>query len=309
MQKPGQHLIYHQGEWLDWGDCDQEGVTASHKKLNVLVEGDNEEQSTQNVYRSILSAITGDSIEAYNEACKTYIQARRQGLRRLTFMQHVLPLDVSNYPVGWRVTAPQAFSKEPTKQSKKILVCFTGQTGMMDMPIPCFHSVAHHVFDTIVYIYDPERNRYIERLGDVKTAIEKLCTKLESEQIYFAGVSDGGAAALWMHLQSPHSKGVLATSPTIRTHQGLIELLADASKEHWSAARIFFATGNAIDRENHRLVNSRLDFETQTNQIFNLNWASQAHASLGTLTSLGCLGNQLLWLRSQNRKTTLKFEF
>lgn len=299
MQKPGQHLIYHQGGWLEWSDCDKKQILRSHKVLNVLVERYIDEQSDQNVYRSILSAITGDSIEAFNDARKAFVQARGQGLKRLKYMRHVLPLDDSNYPEGWRIAAPQAFSKDPTKQHKKILVCFTGQSGMMDMPIPCFHSIAHYVFDTVVYIYDPERNHYADTLEGIKTAIDKLCTHLASEHVYFTGVSAGGAAALWMHLQSAQSKGVLATSPTIGGHPGLMELLADASQEHWRATRIFFATGNAIDLKNHRLINSRLDPEILMHQVFNLNWASPSHASLGTVMSLGCLGDQLLWLRDQ----------
>lgn len=303
MNQLGKHLIFHQDEWLDWSICDHQQIASSHKILKVLVDRHNEKDSDQSSYRSILSAITGDSLDAYNEARKAYVQARREGLRRLEFMRHVLPLELSTYPEGWRITAPQTFIKDPQKNNKTILICFTGQSGMMDMPIPCFHSIAHHLFDAITYIYDPEKNRYLGSLHRLVETLQELSIRLDTDQIYFAGVSDGGAAALWMNFQIQKSKGVLSTSPTITDFPGLVELLAAASEKKWQAIRIFFSTGNAIDWKNHHLLAEALDTNVLAEQVFNLNWASSSHASMGTLMSLGCMGDQLLWLRSQNSAT------
>lgn len=294
-----QRLLYYQGQWLDAEVADLDAIRQAVPSLIPTATELTSAKPEVNFHRAIIREMVTDQLEAYVKSIQLHQLARRQGYRRLPFMAHALPLDEQSYPSGWSLTVPQAYVKSQRSQNRRVLVCLTGQSGMLDMPIPYFHSWAHHAFDVIVYLYDSSKSQYVPSRPLIVEALRDLLKTLGLAHLCFTGVSYGGVNALWLHQAMAESKGVLATSPTLLAERELMDMVCERPAQALRGVHLFFSSRNKIDSANYRHLFRHLGEDFFVEHIFDLGWASASHACMGTLMTMGCLGNQLNWLRSQ----------
>lgn len=292
-------LIHHRGAWVNSAEANLEEINNTY--LSLIPEAFSGQPSEQaaNIHRAIVRSVLADTAEQYNQSRKLYQAARAKGYHRLPFMNHALPLDEATFPHGWRLTAPQAYVRDLNKKDAPVLVCFTGKSGLMDMPIPYFHAWAHRIFNAVVYLYDPTKNRYKESREGIIQAIRQLLNLLGSSKLHFAGVSYGASTALWCHGRMDESRGVLGTSPLVHIDDELSATILQNGHHALRGSHLFFSAENRLDNKSYNLLYEQLPAELFVKHVFNIGWASPSHGSMGTLMAMGCLGMQLLWLRHQ----------
>lgn len=84
---------------------------------------------------------------------------------------------------------------------KNALICFTGNSLKLNMPVQLFHCAVVGKFDLLIYLRDKERKRYAAGIPGLGESLEELATGLADRlprgncRVSVLGTSGGGVAA------------------------------------------------------------------------------------------------------------------
>ncbi len=211
------------------------------------------------------------------------------------YLKFANKLSVWDYPVFHQSGLFQLYSNSSIKISPKLLICFTGDMGQLNMPIPVFHSVAKEYFDGIAYFFCPDKDRYQKNYLNVMTSIGLLLKLKTWSKISLLGTSGGGTMPLKLN-NVPSDFKKLVTSPPILEDPLVVDLIKKQDFKILKNSRIFFSAAHKFDFKHYKFLMENLPRETCAENIFNLGWFKKRHDTLNLLLLLGQLRNQLNWL-------------
>jgi hypothetical protein len=251
--------------------------------------------------RTLALLLRRNNPRAYNQALRLHRLLRkvshgeRDPFGMLEYLQHSLPLTVKDFPLHSHRQVDQIYLRRDLGHEPNILICFTGMAAQLNMPIPCFHSLACRYFDGIAYLFDPHQDLYVSRERQVLSALQDLQQMMPGCRFSALGTSGGGTIALRL----PESLGFgrrLSASPPVMRDPALLARLDAGCLKDIGQARIFYAPSNALDRRHFQYLQHTLPSELFDQTVFNLDWASLSHGTLATVMCLGALPSQLAWL-------------
>lgn len=251
--------------------------------------------------RALALLLRGNNHWSYNQALRLHRLLRkgshgeRDPFGMLEYLQHALPLTAKDFPLHSHRQVDQIYLKQDLAREPNILICFTGMAAQLNMPIPCFHSLACRHFDGIAYLFDHYRDFYISRERQVLLALHDLQELMPGCKFSALGTSGGGTIVLRLPESLPFGRRISA-SPPVMSDPALMAQLGAGRLKDISQARIFFAPSNALDRRNFLHLQHALPREFFNQSVFNLDWASRSHGTLATVMALGALPSQLAWL-------------
>jgi pimeloyl-ACP methyl ester carboxylesterase len=224
----------------------------------------------------------------------------------MSYLNHAKQLNPDDFPACWTEALFQAYLPEQISNKASLLICFTGRGGGLNMPIPCFHSLAREVFDGVAYFFDEDKDFYVANQAHVEQAVASLLELFPWKRVALLGVSGGGAIALRFP-RHPLIKRRLSASPPICRDQQLLSWINHKKFDDFINSRVFFSYGNKLDTRHYRYLKAHLPAELFERSVFNLAWASESHGTLATLMGLGALTKQLEWLSNDTSPVQVKF--
>jgi hypothetical protein len=247
-------------------------------------------------HRRAIELLRENNAYAYNHALRLHKKAKEKGFQRLYFLDHSLPLNSLEYPHFIGNSEAQLYLKDtrPTGPTR-ILACFTGWDKNLNIPIPCFHSLACHHFDGIVYFFDTTQSLYLEIFPLVLDAIHALQGVCPNPAVSLIGCS-AGAGVLFRIQQFSFIQRRLSASPLLLRDQVYCEELRQGNLQGMTNSRIFFAASNSVDTPHYRFLQETLPAELFQQIVHNIDWLSFSHGTLATIMSIGRLNDQLGWL-------------
>jgi hypothetical protein len=282
-------LVYRNGDWREQphGIEPPQSGQEEFKTIN----------GNSNTDRLRLTQLLLDGTHyGYNKALQLYQNSDASiGSFGMSYLNHAKQLSSSDFPNHWSEPEFQAYLPQEISNNTLLLLCFTGVGQGLNMPIPCFHSIAKHVFDGIVYFFDVQKDYYTANQAQVEQAVARLLELSSWQRVALIGASGGGSITLRFP-SHPLVKKRLSASPPICRDQQVLNLIKRRKFENFRKSRIFFAVGNKIDTRHYRHLKSHLPTELFDQSVFNLAWASESHGTLATLLQLGALSKQLEWL-------------
>jgi hypothetical protein len=233
-------------------------------------------------HRQVIELLWKNNVADYNKALKVYSLARHKGFQRMKFMDHAKPLCASDYPYLMRLREAQLYLKEdPPLSPAKILACFTDSNWTLNVPIPCFHSIALEYFDGIAYFFDKSINYYEEIYPTVVSAIHALGTISPDPVISLLGCSAGASVVFRMPKEQPIFRRLSASPPFLRDPV-VCEQLLQGNFQAIDNSRIFYAAGNSMDSSHYAFLQSVLPPDMFRERVNNIDWISPCHGTLAT---------------------------
>jgi len=247
-------------------------------------------------HRKVIELLWRKNVVDYNKALKIYSHAKQKGILRMRFMDHAKPLRAADFPYLMGLGKAQLYLKEELPLSRaKILACFTGGDWQLNMPIPCFHSIAHHYFDGIAYFFDKTINYYEEIYPTILGAIRALGAIIPDPVISLLGCSAGASVVFRMPEEQPIFRRLSASPPFLRDPV-VCEQLLQGKFRAIDNSRIFFAASNSMDTSHYEFLQSVLPPDMFREKVNNIDWISPSHGTLATIMAVGCLEDQIRWL-------------
>lgn len=244
----------------------------------------------------VAQLLSNGTHHGYNQALRLN---RRLGASPRTFgmayLEHAKPLSRDQFPTYWRKAVFQAYLPEQAPESASLLICFTGFAKALNMPLPCFHSIARKAFDGIAYFFDEKNDLYTTDQARLEQAIAGLLKMAPWQRVALIGTSGGGTVTLRFP-KHPLIKRRLSASPPVCRDLQLLKFLDQEDFQNFHQSRIFFAHGNEVDTRHYDHLRNKLPADLFERCVFNLAWASSSHGTLATVMQLGDLANQLQWL-------------
>jgi hypothetical protein len=247
-------------------------------------------------HRQAIELLWKNNAVDYNKALKVHSLARHKGSQRMKFMDHAKAISASDFPYLMRLRKAQLYLKEdPPLSTAKILACFTDSNWTLNVPIPCFHSVAHQYFDGIAYFFDATINYYQESYPAVVNAIQALGAITPNPVISLLGTSSGASVVF----RFPEKHSIfrrLSASPPFLRDPLVCEMLRQGDFHAIHNSRIFYAASNSMDSSHYAFLQSVLPPDMFREKVNNIDWISPCHGTLTTVMAIGCLEDQLRWL-------------
>lgn len=215
------------------------------------------------------------------------------GLLGLPYLKHCAPLTSAAFPTFWRESCHQAYL--PMRPGGTLLICFAGFAKSLNMPIPCFHSIAEKVFDGIAYFFDERKDFYTTTHQAIENAVAGLMTFAPWHAVALLGVSGGATVPLRFAGHCLITKRLCA-SPSICRDPHVLNLIDRKELDVFSSSRLFFASKNRMDQRHYEYLKDQLPADVFDWSIYDLSWASPSHGTLATLLQIGQLAEQLEWL-------------
>ncbi len=176
---------------------------------------------------------------------------------------------------------------------RSALICFCGNALQLNIEVQLFHFLAARQFDRIIYLRDPQRQRFTRGLPPLMNSITELINWLSAYlpsrcKVSVIGTSGGGQAAIALAESHPAARVILFSPPfgfndeTDSVPKGTL-----ATEQ----VRLFFANQNAIDIaavakwQHHQYADSLRILTTET------------HATLQYLTNQGRFNDVIAWLK------------
>lgn len=236
----------------------------------------------------------------YNKAIELnrYLGANN-GPLGMSYLNHAKPLNSDDFPTYWNEGVFQAYLSKNSSASPLLLICFAGAGKGLNMPIPCFHSIAREVFDGIAYFFDEKKDYYKTSQAQVEQAVASLLEMSPWQRVALLGTSSGGSIALRFPSHRLIQKRLSASPPICRDPE-ILNLIKRKKFDHFRKSRIFFAAANKLDTRHFRHLKTCLPEDLFEHSVFNLTWASISHGTLATLMQLGALTKQLEWLTNDD---------
>lgn len=247
-------------------------------------------------HRQVIELLWRKNAADYNKALRIHSLTKQKGFQRMKFMDHAKPLKGADFPYLMHLGKTQLYLKEERPLSPaRILACFTGGDWQLNMPIPCFHSIAHHYFDGIAYFFDKTINYYEDNFPSIVDAIAALGHITPDPVISLLGCSAGASVVFRMPEQQPIFRRLSASPPFLRDPV-VCEQLLQGDFRSIENSRIFYAASNSMDRSHYDFLQSVLPPDMFREKVNNIDWISHSHGTLATVMAVGCLEDQLRWL-------------
>lgn len=209
----------------------------------------------------------------------------------------------SSMPIYANTPINQAYVDEAWQRhnhhGKKLLICATGRTNTLNMPLPIFHAHALRHFNAIVYLFDTRKTHYQECAESTIKCVESLLSLLKPGVLGFLGTSAGACMAIDLSIRHKNSK-VVASSPIFKKYPHIKEHLQSIPRSRLNQTLRITYGDNPIDSHDKDYFLS-LNTHNQPLIAYNMSFISPAHASLG-VTLLNDMFHELLsWLASTAR--------
>ena len=177
--------------------------------------------------------------------------------------------------------------------SKRMLVCVTATIPTLNMPLVMFHAYAHQFFDSITYLFDPQKDGYQTSNAQISDSVGRLVEQLKPQTLGFLGVSSGAAMAIRLGQQHPGSRTV-ASSPVLKDDEDVATYLTTTPQDELGQKLAILYANNATDLPYRALFESL----NQANNTIahNLSDISPSHATLATTTVNGLFTQLMSWL-------------
>lgn len=188
---------------------------------------------------------------------------------------------------------------------ENVLLCFTGRTGRLNMPLPIFHERTTKHFDCIAYLYDPFNDYYSSIDNTIRLAIDGIKDKWPKARIVSLSTSTGGIMAHKLSNEYQDMKK-LSFSPLLSKSDFLLEQMKSQGNKIFKSTRFFFALGSnshkhkSADELSLKILFQNLDPNYILSNIFNLGFLNSSHATLLTLMrmNLKAYHAQINWLKT-----------
>lgn len=133
--------------------------------------------------------------------------------------------------------------------SKHALICFTGLSHRLNIPVQLFHFMAAKHFDLILYLRDVKKKQFVEGIPGVASNIEALSGYLRNQipphcHVAALGTSGGGYAAARLAEYMKIDKLALF-SPPITLNQK--HSVSEPTRHTMDSMRLFFANNSQMD--------------------------------------------------------------
>jgi hypothetical protein len=275
-------------------------INARAKKIQACrIKANTNGHTSAGPLRYIANLLDSHSPGSYQEALQLYLQQPE------TFGSYFRFLGISgvafdNFPTLSCIPIQQAYLKRDAPAN--ILLCFTGRTGRLNMPLPIFHGLVSDLYDCIAYFFDPFNDNYSSISETISKACDELLTTYSKARFSIACTSTGGIMAHNLSHRFDHVKK-LCSSPTLGKSNRIVSELKRGEHDRFSNSRFFFSLGpshyhSSTDRESYLLLLDSLSAETFSSNVYNLGFYSESHATLMNLAlmSRSVFDLQLKWL-------------
>ena len=258
-------------------------------KLKLEKDIRKEKKLSKKITKSLNSGVAG-----YNKSLKL-VKKLSDSYDFFSYLRFSKKLSIENFPTFYKSGFFQFYSNKNKNPNKKLLLCFTGDTGQLNMPIPVFHSLAIGYFDTIAYFFCPQKDRYNKNFYNVMKAVNLLIAHRKWGKISLLGTSGGGTIPLKLNNIKNNSKK-LVTSPPFLEDPVILSYVNKKNYSIFNNSRIFYSAAHKFDFKHYKYITNNLPKEICANSIFNLSFYRNRHDTLNVLLLLGELNNQLQWL-------------
>ena len=228
-------------------------------------------------------------------------------------------LSFFNFTHFYKSLKPQVY--ETNFKNKKLLVCFCDYGHDLNLTVPEFHSYARKHFQYILYLYDKDRNFYLDNFDNkVLNPLKKLLEILDVEFIASFGTSSGGPAALilahYFNIDRsmacnpilikenyPYKKSIKLRErkDKITTNKLFSSFLDNSSFTFLKNSRIFINSSCLTDLPSYLILEKKLSFKYFHDHVFNINFFDESHLGLVTLEKLGLLNEELRVLSGESK--------
>lgn len=234
--------------------------------------------------KSISYLLEANHVKGYNAARKVYHLNSDQLSSYFLYLN--LYSQLSSIPELSFLPIQQLYLSKEVPNN--ILLCFTGRTGRLNMPLPIFHSLTSKHFDCIVYLYDPFNDYYSSVEHTIKLAVDNIKNKWPAAKLSSLSTSTGGIMAHKLG-SAYESMKKLSFSPLLSKSNFLLEEIKNQNGEIFKATRFFFALGTnnhqhkSVDTSSLKCLLENLGSDFASRNIYNLGFLNSSHATLLTL--------------------------
>lgn len=184
---------------------------------------------------------------------------------------------------------------QTSEHPRTALVCFTGNSFRLNMPLQLFHCLVADQFDLIFYLRDPEKQLFTQGIGGVATSLDGLIAELRRQipagcHIAAISTSSGGYAAMRFAEEAGAARLAIFSPPLTFRNVPSVSGPARIAPDN---ARIFFA------RENKRDVRFASDWGG-TGYASAIRWIdTDSHGTLKHVFGRGESRALIKWLRGE----------
>lgn len=270
-------------------------VKASRLRVNSI------DRTSKGILKLIAALLDSHSPKAYELALRIYRQQPKQFSSYFSFL-NIKGLTFVAFPSLSCLPLQQLYIK--SDNPKNILLCFTGRTGRLNMPLPIFHGLVSNLYDGVAYFYDPFNDNYTFIRETIGRSCDKLIKTWPQSRFSVVCTSTGGIMAHSLPRQFDAVKK-LCSSPVLGKCNEIVEKLNQCETERFRHSRFFFSLGPShyhasTDRESYLLLLKGLSAELFSTNVYNLGFYSQSHATLMSLALMNraVFDLQFKWLTS-----------
>ena len=151
-----------------------------------------------------------------------------------------------NYPNNtylFSLDTPIVVSKMQASE-RKLLICFAGNAGQFNMPVPIFHSIVSRYFTDIMYFNDLSKNFYIGKESIILDAIQAFKLSQPFIQVSSIGASGGAHMPIILANKKICTRSI-SCSPALKTY-GIRK--GSQIESQSTSNRIFYCSSHIIDK-------------------------------------------------------------
>ena len=178
---------------------------------------------------------------------------------------------------------------------RKLLICFAGNAGQFNMPVPIFHSIVSRYFTDIMYFNDKSKNFYIGKEDYLFDAIRRHMLSHAFTQVSSIGTSGGAHMPIILTNKEICTRSI-SCSPALTTYA---IRKGSEIESRFKSNRIFFCSSNTNDKyeiseflnKHSKHINSRIIDLASISEKPN-----GSHTALNTLVVNNKFDHELKWL-------------
>ena len=183
-----------------------------------------------------------------------------------------------NFPFLYHKPVSQFYSKSNT-ETKKILVCITGHSQKLNMPIPVFNNLAWKYYDGIAYFYTQSNNFYEGEEDFVKLQIQKLINLTNCSILDVATTSAGGPLGIIIEDDLISGKKLICSPPLLR-NKSCAKLLREKDFSTLKNAKILFSSVCSKDSNHYDFIKDILPMDLFEKVVLDVSKNYNLHSTM-----------------------------
>ena len=194
----------------------------------------------------------------------------------------------------FNLDTPLVISKMQASE-RKLLICFAGNAGQFNMPVPIFHSIVSRYFTDIMYFNDKSKNFYIGKEDYLFDAIRRYMLSHAFTQVSSIGTSGGAHMPIILTNEKICTRSI-SCSPALKTYA---IRKGSEIESRFKSNRIFFCSSNTNDKyEISEFLNKySKNFNSRIIDLASISEKPNgSHATLNTLVVNNKFDHELKWL-------------